>query len=116
MEEGDIMVKNLKTLRLSKGISQSKLAESIGVSQQSINKYENHNIEPDIEVLCALADYFSTSVDYLIGHSDIDHKFEKITPFDLNEDEAKLMKSYRKLTRIEKDSVHLIIKNYNTKT
>ena len=44
------MVQNLKQLRLEKNLSQNKLAEIIGVSQQSINKYENHNIEPDIEV------------------------------------------------------------------
>ena len=109
------MVKNLKELRISKGISQSKLAESIGISQQSVNKYENHNIEPDIETLCALADYFSTSVDYLIGHSEVNHKIEKVSPFDLNEDEAKLITSYRKLNRSEKQSIHLIIKNYTVK-
>lgn len=109
------MIKNLKNLRLEKGISQSKLAEIIGTSQQSINKYENHNIEPDINTLIALADYFSTSVDYLIGHSDIRHKIEAVTPFDLNEDEASLITAYRKLTSQEKESLHLIIKNYNAK-
>lgn len=109
------MVKNLKKLRVSKGLSQNKLAEFIGISQQSVNKYENHNIEPDIDTLCALADYFSTSVDYLIGHSDIDHKIEKIMPFDLNDDEAKLVKAYRKLSKSEKESLHLIIRNYTAK-
>ena len=37
------MVKNLKFLRTNKGLSQQQLAEVIGTSQQSINKYENHN-------------------------------------------------------------------------
>ena len=40
------MVKNLKYLRTRYGISQQQLAEIAGVSQQSVNKYENHNIEP----------------------------------------------------------------------
>ena len=62
------MVKNLRTLRMSKGISQQQLADVIGTSQQSINKYENHNVEPDISTLIMLADYFQVSVDYLIGH------------------------------------------------
>ena len=109
------MIKNLKKLRVEKGISQNKLAEIIGTSQQSINKYENHNIEPDINTLTALADYFSTSVDYLIGHSDIRHKIEAVTPFDLNKDEASLITAYRNLTSQEKESLHLIIKNYNAK-
>lgn len=61
------MVRRLKELRNAKGISQQTLAEKLGVSQQSVNKYENHDIEPDIDTLIAMADYFNVSVDYLIG-------------------------------------------------
>ena len=61
------MIKNLKTLRKQKGISQRDLAEILMVSQQSINKYENHNVEPDIETLIKMADYFQVSLDYLVG-------------------------------------------------
>ncbi len=45
------MLPNLKLLRQKRGISQQKLADAIGVSQQSINHYENHKIEPDIATL-----------------------------------------------------------------
>ena len=62
------MLINLKSLREDAAVSQKQLADAIGVSQQSINKYENHNIEPDIETMIRIADYFKTSVDYLIGH------------------------------------------------
>ena len=61
------MVKNLKRLRSKAGISQRELAEIVMVSQQSINKHENHNVEPDIETLIKLADYFKVSLDYLVG-------------------------------------------------
>ena len=43
------MLTNLKKLREDASISQKALADAIGVSQQSVNKYEIHNIEPDIE-------------------------------------------------------------------
>lgn len=109
------MVKNLKKLRLEKGISQQQLAEIIGVSQQSIYKYEALNVEPDLFILTSLADYFSTSVDYLIGYSNIRHKIEPVSPYDLNRDEASLIDQYRKLTKPEKDSLHLIAKNYISK-
>lgn len=112
---GDIMVKNLKKLRLEKGISQQQLAEIIGVSQQSIYKYEALNVEPDLFILTSLADYFSTSVDYLIGYSNIRHKIEPVSPYDLNRDEASLIDQYRKLNKPEKDSLHLIAKNYISK-
>lgn len=109
------MVQRLKELRQNKKISQQQLADIIGVSQQSINKYENHNIEPDISLLIKFADFFGTSVDYLIGHSDINRKIEPVSPYDLNTDEAALIDTYRNLSAEEKESIHLILKNYTAK-
>lgn len=106
------MIKNLKALRNKKGVSQQKLADAINVSQQSINKYENHKIEPDIQTLIKLSNYFNTSVDYLIGHSDIDRVIENVSHYDLNADEAFLIDNYRKLSKKQKDSIRLIIENY----
>ena len=106
------MVKNLKLLRTKYNISQQQLAELVGVSQQSINKYENHKIEPDIQTLIKIAEYFNTSVDYLIGHTDIDHIIEKVFSYDLNKDEAALIDNYRKLSPKQKYAVSLIIESY----
>ena len=106
------MVKNLKNLRLKKGLSQQQLADILGISQQSVNKYENHNIEPDISTLSSMATLFNTSVDYLIGHSTIDHVIEKVEKYDLNDRESKLVDSYRKLSPREKESIDLVIENY----
>lgn len=106
------MVKNLKLLRTNRGISQQKLAEAINTSQQSINKYENHNVEPDIATLTLLAEYFNTSVDYLIGNTDINHIIENVEPFELNTDESDLINNYRKLTGAEKESIKSVIKIY----
>lgn len=106
------MVKNLKSLRIKHNISQQQLAELVGVSQQSINKYENHKIEPDIQTLIKIAEYFNTSVDYLIGHTDIDHIIETVFSYDLNKDEAELINNYRKLSPKQKYTVSLIIESY----
>lgn len=108
------MVQNLKKLRTKKGLTQSQLAGVLGISQQSINKYENQNAEPDIETLKNLADLFNTSIDYLVGHTEIDHKIEKTEKYDLNNDEIQLINGYRKLNQSEKDSLHCIINNYNS--
>lgn len=106
------MVKNLKELRNQKHISQQQLADIIGISQQSINKYENHSVEPDIDTLIRLAKYFNTSVDYLIGNTDINHIIEKVEKYDLNTEECKLIDCYRQLNDKEKDSITLVIDNY----
>ena len=101
------MLTRLKELREKAGISQKKLAESIGVSQQSINKYENHNIEPDIETLIRIADYFSTSIDYLVGHGERDAGSQIIS-----DSEFELLFNYRNLTQKQKNSILLVIENY----
>lgn len=108
------MVKNLKFLRTNKGLSQQQLAEVIGTSQQSINKYENHNVEPDIDTLIAFADFFNTSVDYLIGNTDINRKIEPVHQYYLNDEEISLIDGFRKLTKGEKDSIFAVVNNYNT--
>ena len=105
------MVKNLKALRSRANISQQQLADNIGVSQQSVNKYENHSVEPDIATLVSIANYFSTSVDYLVGNTDVERKIEKIEKYDLNEDEKQVIDGYRGLNPKEKEIIRLIIEN-----
>lgn len=103
------MVKRLKQLRNEMGISQQRLAETLKISQPAINKYENHNIEPDIDILCRMAAFFQTSVDYLIGNTDIRSKIEQTAPFDLNQEESEVISGFRILTPQEKDCIKTTI-------
>ncbi|MBQ8573100.1 MAG: helix-turn-helix transcriptional regulator [Ruminococcus sp.] len=56
----------LKELRVAKGISQLKLALDLGMNQNSISRYENHEREADYATLIKFADYFNVSLDYLL--------------------------------------------------
>lgn len=58
----------LKELRKINNKTQQEMASLIKTSQSNYGKYERGELEPDIETLCLLADYFSVSVDYLIEH------------------------------------------------
>jgi transcriptional regulator with XRE-family HTH domain len=91
------MLRNIKLLREEIGISQQKLGDEIGMSQSSINGYENSNIEPDITTLVKIADYFETSVDYVVAHTTIRRRIEPVNELALNEREAALIKGYRRL-------------------
>ena len=106
------MLANLKILRDEASVSQKQLAEAIGVSQQSINKYENHNIEPDIETMIRIADFFNTSVDYLIGHTEVRRKIEVVHAYELNADEVKIIDGYRNLSAKQKNCVTTVIDSY----
>ena len=99
------MVKNLKALREERQLSQQKLGEQIGVTQQAIYKYENDLAEPDIRTLILLSRFFETSVDYLIGNADNPRKYEQLNFCELNSSEQNHLDTYRKAP----PSVRLII-------
>ena len=88
-------LKNLKLLRAEKGVSQQKVADAINSNQQSIHRYENGDYQPDIETLIALADYFDTSIDYIVGRTDIRNRIERVDKYSLNKEEAKLIDNFR---------------------
>ena len=106
------MLPNLKLLRQEYGISQQKLADVIGVSQPSINKYENHNIEPEIEILKRMADYFNTSIDYIVGYTDIRRKIEHTEDCHLNQFESEMITRFRSLSDDEKTCIDHTIKTF----
>lgn len=60
----------LKRLRMEKGITQKELADRLHISRSTIAGYESLGKEPDGEKLCALAEFFGVSVDYLLGVTD----------------------------------------------
>ena len=59
---------NIKKYRKENDVSQEELAEMIGVSRQTLSKYETGESLPDIEKSKLLADVFSVSVDDLISY------------------------------------------------
>ena len=62
---------NIKQLRQSKNLSQVDLARALGVTKQSISNWENNNIQPSIDMLIRLAQFFSVSTDFMLG---LDHR------------------------------------------
>lgn len=61
----------LKELRKNHGLTQKALADILLIDNSSISKYENDKAIPENELLQRIADFFSVSVDYLLGRSDI---------------------------------------------
>lgn len=63
--------KNIKKLRQQRNLTQEEVATHLGISFQSVSKWERGDGYPDITMLPTLADYFKISVDELIGTNDI---------------------------------------------
>lgn len=105
------MLKNLKKLRNENNVTQQQLADAISVSQQSINKYENHNIEPDISTLIQIADYFNVTVDYLIGRTG-DVCADKSCGSSLSRTELQIINKIRLLNKKQRDVLVSLIDSY----
>lgn len=56
----------IKELRIKNKLSQQKIGNIFGISQQAVGKWENNIAEPDSLTLMKLADYFGVTVDYLL--------------------------------------------------
>ncbi|QHQ63157.1 helix-turn-helix domain-containing protein [Anaerocolumna sedimenticola] len=61
-------------LRKEKGIGQQALADVLGVSYQSVSKWETGITMPDITLLPVIAEYFNISVDELLGLKPLHHQ------------------------------------------
>ncbi|MBQ4131141.1 MAG: helix-turn-helix transcriptional regulator [Clostridia bacterium] len=59
----------LKELRIASGTTQKDVADSIGCTATVYSRYEREEREPDIEMLCRLANYFQVSIDYLVENN-----------------------------------------------
>ena len=60
---------NIKRIRLERNLTQEEVAIHLGVSAQSVSKWERGEGYPDIESLPSIANYFGISVDELLGVS-----------------------------------------------
>ena len=60
------LAEKILSLRTEKGMSQDDLAEQLGVSRQSVSKWETAQSTPDLDKIIKLADLFGVSVDQLV--------------------------------------------------
>lgn len=58
----------IKAAREELGLSQITVSKETGIHQSYLSKYENGTLEPSIEQLGILANYYQISVDWLIGN------------------------------------------------
>lgn len=66
MKEENYFSKNLEYLRKSRNITQSELANKIGVDQTTIGRWEDGNREPTVGNVSNIAKYFGVSIPNLL--------------------------------------------------
>ena len=64
------MYKRIRDLREDRDLKQKDIAKILGMSQTGYSKYETGENDIPTAVLIRLADFYNTSVDYLLGRTD----------------------------------------------
>ncbi len=64
-----VFAETLCTLRTEAGLTQETVAAALGISPKTLSKWENGASEPELSLLCALADYYGVSADRLLGRN-----------------------------------------------
>lgn len=70
--------KRLRDLREDNDLTQATIAKYLNISQRTYSRYENAERMIPPEILSALADYYNTSVDYLIDRTNTKTPYPKI--------------------------------------
>ncbi len=106
----------IKDLRKEMDCSQDKLAEAIGVTQDSISLWENDKRVPDAQYIVTMAKFFDVSADYLLGISGDYQRVGVGANYEqefIKQTEMQLIRSYRKLNIEQKQAVDNLINIFN---
>ncbi len=66
----EIVAQRLRELRSKINLSQTKMAEALGIKIGAVNRYENEQSEPSCETLLKYAEFFDVSLDYIYGRTE----------------------------------------------
>lgn len=72
------MYPRIRNMREDHDLSQTKLAKRLGMSQTGYSKYETGENDIPTPILIALAELYQTSIDYLLGLTDVQEPYPHI--------------------------------------
>lgn len=71
------MYKRIRDLREDYDLNQTQIANILGMSQTGYSKYETGENDIPTAILIKLAQYYNTSIDYLLGETDCKERYSK---------------------------------------
>lgn len=75
----------IRSLREDNDLTQKKIATILNMSQTGYSKYETGENDIPTKILINLAYYYNTSIDYLLGITDIQKPYTRSKDFDLQD-------------------------------
>lgn len=99
--------KRLEKCRKEINMTKKEVADLLKIDQSTYGKYELGKREPDVEMLQKLADIYSTSVDYLLGRTDIKDPIETIAAHhdgdDWTDEELAEIEEFKEFVRMKRE-------------
>lgn len=66
----------IRDLREDADLSQKEIAEFLHIKQNTYSQYETGHRQIPVDILIKLSQYYDTSIDYLVGITDIRKKYK----------------------------------------
>lgn len=115
------MGERIKQLRKENGLTQTGLAEALGVTKGTVSTWETNSRTPSFDTLNMMSDMFHRSLDYIMGRSDdatpitaSDADLDELALSDVEEDLTEYALKYARLDQYGREAVEAIIRaEYN---
>lgn len=95
----------LKELRVARSLYQKDIAEHLGIDRTTYVKYENGSSEPPLDSLIDLANFYSVSLDYLVGITDTLKQPNADLNTQYTDTERELIENFRSMNRQGQDYI-----------
>lgn len=99
------MENNLKQIRNSKKLLQTKVAMDLNTTQETISSYETGRVFPSSDMLIQLADYYNTSIDYLLCRTKYNMPIDDVKPNNISDTDFILLNKINSLSTTNKAKV-----------
>lgn len=107
------MENNLKQIRNSKKLLQTKVAMDLNITQETISSYETGRVFPSSDMLIKLANYYNTSIDYLLCRTKYNMPINDIKPNNISDADFMLLTKINNLSAINKVKAEAYIDGLN---
>ena len=109
------MENRLREIRKRNGLLQTKVAIDLHTTQETISSYETGRVFPSSDMLIKLAEYYNTSIGYLLNRTKYDMPIDSIKPDNISEEDFMLLNKINKLSELNKEKVESYIDGLNDK-
>ena len=104
---------NLQTIRKKLGLKQTKVAMDLNITQEAIFSYETGRVFPSSDMLIKLANYYNTSIDYLLCRTKYNMPIDDVKPNNISDTDFILLNKINKLSTTNKAKVEGYIDGLN---